>query len=508
MSDTPLTRDLDALRRTAKRLKKSADAGDAEALARLRAAIADPPASWRHADALHAIAREAGFESWPKLKFSVEAAALSRAERVERLKRALFYGQHWIVEKLTAEAPDLAAGDFALEIATYDRDAVTARLARDASAATETLGRRSPLLHLAYSQHIHAAPEKKAAMLAIAEALVDAGADVNDSFPAEPGSEHRLSALYGALGHANNMALAEWLLARGATPDDDESLYHATELGHHDGLKLLIRHGVKTAGTNALLRAMDFGDVEAVRLLLAHGADPNEGLQPHPSGQPVTGSPALHHAARRWCSGAMVDLLLDHGADARSPHQGRSAYAFARVMGAQAVSETLARRGFASPLSPAETVLAACAQGAAPAEPLDPAQLSEEDQRIATRIVWMPTTNAHLEALFAAGVDPNATEEMEMTALHVAAWEGLPERVALLLRYAPDLGYVNAYGGDALGTLIHGAEFCPNAAQRDHIGCARLLLEAGADLRDSEIAACGAEDLAVFLEEWRDQATG
>jgi hypothetical protein len=48
-----------------------------------------------HADFLQVIPREQGYESWPKLKFAVEAAAMSRAQRAERLARALYQGQQW-----------------------------------------------------------------------------------------------------------------------------------------------------------------------------------------------------------------------------------------------------------------------------------------------------------------------------------------------------------------------------------------------------------------------------
>ena len=54
-------------------------------------------------------------------------------------------------------------------------------------------------------------------MLAVAEALLAAGADVNDSYPYQGEDHAPLSALYGAIGHAGNMVLAEWLLAMGRT---------------------------------------------------------------------------------------------------------------------------------------------------------------------------------------------------------------------------------------------------------------------------------------------------
>ncbi|MEL6316305.1 MAG: ankyrin repeat domain-containing protein [Pseudomonadota bacterium] len=492
---------LDKLRSEAKALKKAAAAGDAAAIARLRRVVPGEAAP-KHADFLHVVAVESGFDSWPKLKFALETAAMSRAERADRLRRALYFGQAWAVKKLLGAEPDLAQEGLDLQIATHDAAAVRRAVSRAPAQAAEKIGLRSPILHLAFSHYVHIAPETAPEMLEIARLLVANGADVNDGCPPEPGSEHRLSALYGALGHADNMALAAWLLDHGASPDDDESLYHATELGHTDGLRLLMKHGVRPSGTNALPRALDFDDVEAVRLLLEHGADPNEAVAGHPSGQPIDTIPALHQAARRWRSAEIGALLLAFGADAGAVWRGHTAYALARIYGAAPIADLLEARGLATPLSATERALAACAEGAAPAARLADAELSEEDRLLLTRLVSTPTPLAHLQALVAAGLDPNRPEEMGLTPLHVAAWEGLPERLAYFLTLDPDLDHVNGYGGDALGTVIHGAEFCPKAAERDHIDCARLLLEAGATLRPSDVARCGDDRMALFLESW------
>lgn len=102
--------------------------------------------------------------------------------------------------------------------------------------------------------------------------------------------------------------------------------------------------------------------------------------------------------------------------------------------------------------------------------------------------------------MVAAGLDPNETNEMGLIALHVACWEGLSERVAYLLELDPDLSHRNAYGGDALDTTIHGSEFCPKASERDHVACARLLLDAGVIFNRNWIGHFGNEDMASFFE--------
>ncbi len=65
-----LPSNLEQQRKLAKDLLRAAREGDAAALARIRAIRADaaaPPRSLKLADAQLAVARESGFESWPRL---------------------------------------------------------------------------------------------------------------------------------------------------------------------------------------------------------------------------------------------------------------------------------------------------------------------------------------------------------------------------------------------------------------------------------------------------------
>ena len=147
--------------------------------------------------------------------------------------------------------------------------------------------------------------------------------------------------------------------------------------------------------------------------------------------------------------------------------------------------------GHATQLGATETLLAHCAAGTAPDETLDPTTLNDEDRSLITRVVCGPDRLDHIKALVAAGLDPNQADGMNLTPLHLAAWEGLDDRVAYLLTLGPDLTHKNGFGGDALGTVIHGSENCPSAATRDHIACARQLLEAGAELDQRNIDGAG-----------------
>ena len=494
---------LDSLRRAAKTLRKACNDGDPAALERLSAR---PPrsdlAKLTHTDFLHVIARENNFASWPALKLAVEINGMDKARKQQRLKVALYHGQHSVVDRLLADTPDLARGALELEIALYDLPAVKAALQQQPALAVKPFGPRRPILHLAFSKHFQACPEKAHAMMAIAELLVEHGANVNDGFPFEPGSDHLLSALYGALGHANNMRLAAWLLEHGADANDNESLYHATELGHRDGLRLLLRHGADPAGTNALLRALDFNDHEAVALLLRAGADPNEGVSPHPSGEAPMVAGALHQVARRMGDARMAKLLLDAGADPNLLYDGMSAYALALVFQNTAVARAIEEAGGPTEVPESVRPLVSVMQGSGDGVAIDPAGLPKECRYMLHNLIHLPGTLPRLKRLVAAGLAFDAADDMGMTPLHIAGWEGLPDVMSFFLDLKPDLNHVNGYGGTLLSTIIHGSENAPSAASRDHVACACLALQQGVPLPRRAIDLAGEDSMAEFLADW------
>ncbi|WP_172299586.1 ankyrin repeat domain-containing protein [Pseudoruegeria sp. HB172150] len=508
-----MTISTDSLRRAAKQLRKAFLSGDPDAQARVDAVLPGAD-TLKHADALHVIARENGHTSWPRLKFAADSAAMDRAAKAQRLASALYFGQHWVTDALLTETPDLGREDFGLACATYDIDHVRKVLAEDPDAVNRPLGARGrrPILHLAFSQHIHGGGNE-ANMLAVADALLAAGADPNDSYPFDGDENTPLSALYGALGHANNVPLAEWLLDHGADPNDNESLYHSTELGHHDGLKLLLKHGARPEGTNALPRALDFNDHQAVQLLLDAGADPNEGIAPHPSGEPSFVIPTLHQAARRMCDARMIRLLLDAGADPSTRYHGTTPYGLARVYGNVDAARLIAEAGGDTTLTPEEQRLAEAADGTLP----DGARLNPETLRHGYRVLprellHLPGKLPHVKRLIALGLESDRPDPMGLPPVQIAGWEGLPEAMEFFLSLGPDLTRVNHYGGDLLSTILHGSENCPARAERDHIACARLALESGVPLPQRLIDNAGEPEMAGFLADWAEnhpeQVTG
>jgi len=498
---------LNSFRRKAKQLSRSYAAGDSAALRRIEL---HPPrsntAELKHADFLHVIAQENNFASWPQLKMSIELDGLDRARILHRLKIAIFHGQKRVVESLLADTPDLADGTLGLEIALYRRKPVFDALATNPDVAVALLGPRRPILHLAFSKYIHARPELADDMIAIAEMLVEHGADVNDGMPSSEGSDHKLSALYGALGHANNIRLAEWLLNHGADPNDGESLYHSTELGHREGLRLLLDHGAKAAGTNALPRALDFNDHEAVQMLLDAGADPNEWNGEEVGGEKPWVIPALHQAARRMCDAKMAQLLIAAGSDTSRIYEGVTPYAMARVFGNAAVAKVIEQAGGSTKLSAEESLLARAAEGEMPNGQITESSLPTAYSDLLRSIIHLPGDRvAHARGLIHLGLDFDKPDGQGLTPGQIAGWEGLPDILAFFLSLGPDLDHVNNYGGTYLSTVIHGSENAPDRATRDHVSCARLLLEAGVPLSRQEIEFAGDEALSEFLHNWAEE---
>lgn len=498
---------IDTLRRDAKRLRRDFQEGDATALQRMALHPPKTPLPYRHADYLHVVAQEQGFASWPRLKLAAETIGLDRAAKQQRLKIALAHGQTWVITQLLKDTPDLANGAFGLQVALYDLNAVRQALQHNPSLATQSFGPRSAICHLAFSRWHQVRPDLTPDMLCIAELLVENGADVNDGVVV-PGSTHKLSALYGAIGHANNMTLAQWFLDRGADPNDGESLYHATELGHHDGLRMLLDHGATPHGTNALLRAMDFHDVEAVRLLIATGAKVDEFNGEMVGGERPWVLPAMFQAARRGSPPEMIDLLLNNGADPNAQWQGAHPYAYARAYGHETLAEMLQARGAQTRLCSLEHHLANCAKGRPTPDILRETKLPPPYEDILREILSLPGRLPHVQALITAGLDPNRPDKEGLTPLQVAGWEGKVDVFADLLSREPDLAHINGYGGSLISTILHGSENAPDLATRDHAMCLEHALQAGATLTPAEMAFAGREDLAAILQGWEKTSTG
>ena len=154
-----MTTSIDSLRRRAKKLHKAYEAGHTTALQRVASHNPRATGDLLHADFLYVVAREEGFESWPKLKFAAQTQGLDFAKKLQRLKIALYQGQNEVVQRLLTYTPDLAEGHFGLQVALLNKSIVAQMLASQPELATTQFGPRRPILHLAFSRHIHSHPE-------------------------------------------------------------------------------------------------------------------------------------------------------------------------------------------------------------------------------------------------------------------------------------------------------------------------------------------------------------
>ncbi|WP_341862822.1 ankyrin repeat domain-containing protein [Gymnodinialimonas sp. 57CJ19] len=499
---------LDQLRRDATALKKAFGAQAAEAVQRVISHRPRPEGEpLKHADFLHVIAREQGFATWPHLKAAVETEGLDRAQRQQRLVVALKNGQDHVTEQLLSADPTLPQDHFALSVLLYDRAAMAKMIATDPALATRPAPQLPPLTVLAQSRAIHLFPDREADMLAIADLLLSHGADPDYGAPQQ--GDHALSTLYFALGYGNNMALSEWLLDHGADPNDGESLYHATELGHHGGLRLLLAHGADPKGTNALLRAMDFHDVEAVQMLMDAGARADDFNADEVGGEVHWTVPALHQAARRMSPPDMVALLLRNGADPTRVYEGVTPYAYARIFGNSALAQQLEDAGHATPLTEVEALLAQVADGAVPERRyIDPSKLPAAARNIIREILHLPGKLPHLQRLAAVGVEYDRPDSAGVTPVQAAGWVGLPDVMQALLRLKPDLGHLNNYGGNLFSTILHGAENNPDQTRSDYIACLQLALDECVALPRRAIDQVGDPEIAAFLRNWAADKPG
>jgi ankyrin repeat protein len=343
----------------------------------------------------------------------------------------------------------------------------------------------APLLYVAHSCF---APVK------LARDLLARGADPNATFTNEHGE---MSAIYGAAGVVHDAALTALLLEAGADPNDNESLYHATESPDTACLALLLEHGARPDGTAALAHAIDDDRVEHARLLLAAGADPNEAHWA-----------LLVHAVRRGCGPEMLRLLAEHGAEldrrggewSTPPEQWRTAYQNAVLRGRDETAALLAELGASTEVAPEDLAVAALARGETPAIPLPSAgELSADAQETLILAALGGRLDAVVDALgpdffgHVGGGPPG-------TLLHHASWVGDAASVSRLLDAGADpvapsgAEFDTPIAWAALGSQWH------RTAGRDYVAVVERLLAAGAQL-EPRFAEVAEGPLAAWLAE-------
>lgn len=330
-----------ALKLEAKRWLHALEAGDAEAIQRLKVVWVDAPAPTTLRTVQQALAREYGFSHWAALRDAVEQIALDRQiaaqTRADHLRVLLSHG--WtgevaLARRVLSREPELAADNVFTAAATGALDALGRMLAQQPELVRATDSERgwTPLLHVAYGRLDGERAVETATM------LLDAGADPNAQF--DDGWGNPFTALCGVIGqgegnkpsHPQAQALADLLLARGADPFDTQVLYN-TSIVHDEPQwtawlwEACVQQGreslwfategrvlsgpARVHTMNYLLgNAVSNRHAHRAAWLLAHGADPKT-LHSY-AGRPV------HTVARLAGHADMVALLEAHGASAET----------------------------------------------------------------------------------------------------------------------------------------------------------------------------------------------
>ncbi len=507
----PMSPDIAHLKKQAKSLLRDARAGDTAALQRF---IDTLPAAHgvdlailatrelRLHDAHSVIAREYGFSSWLELSRYVEWTRATVAERIERWLRAVYGGSassRRTALRALREQPALFRGDAWVACATGDVDVLRRAVAVDASWMNTVGGPLAmpPLVAVTHSRLI-AELELEPRLLACARLLLDAGARVDGSWidPAWPDGTQ--SALYGAAGLTHNAAMTRLLLAAGASPDDNESLYHSVESRDSTCTRLLLDAGARVSGTNALGRVLDFDKLDDLRLMLARGGDANE-------------RPWLHHAILRGRSLDHVRVLLDAGADARAVNEhGVSVVRFAQAFGRADVVELLQNAGVDEPLDETEEFVAACARGDERSARALLARTPDLFGRLSSmQLKSMPelasTGNiGAVRTMLAVGWPIDIKTAWDATALNLAVFRGDARMTEMLLRHGADWRARHGYKDNVIGTLSWASqdETLEQSAPRDYAGCARALLAHGVPA-PSENDYAFSDDVTAIFDAWR-----
>jgi ankyrin repeat protein len=461
-------------------------------------------------DAQLVIAREHGFESWPKFAKHIKTLNLiasvgSLSDPVSAFIEVACVPRHSDhtsgtldhPEMILSRYPHVGTSNIYTSAILGDEAAVRGFLLRDPGASTAKGGPHQwdALTYLCFSRYLRIDRTRSAAFVRTAQALLDAGAsaatgwvETIDHPNPQPTWE---SAIYGAAGIAQHPELTRLLLAYGADPNDGETPYHVPEGYENTVIKILLESGRMNDASLALMlgRKIDWHDYDGIRLLLERGADPNAILK--------FGDNALHHAVRRDNHLRIIELLLDHAADPRlkDTRDGRSATAMAARRGRADVLALFEQRGFGADLDDVDRLIAAYAKGRREGlqfSHLIPGIIAEGGTLLAE---FAGNGNVEgLRCLLDVGVSPAALYPGDVyfdigkdsTALHVAAWRAWPAAVKeLIQRGAP----VNALDGKGRTALALAVKACVDSYWRDRRSpdSVEALLNAGATVSGIEL---------------------
>ncbi len=536
---------LEQYKKQAKELAAECAAGAGDALSRMQRHHPRfhkmPPAELSAAraslsDAQLVLAREHGFESWPKFAHHIEMLHIIRSVAELEDPVAAFIevacvprhtghaaGTLEHAEAILARYPQVATANIHTAAILGDDATVRRFLAADKRNATTKGGPHGwdALTHLCFSRYLRMDAARTDGFVRTARALLEAGASANTGWTEmidHPNPRPILeSAIYGAAAVAKHAGVTRLLLEHGADPNDDELPYHLPE-DYDNTIMKIVLESRKLDATHLswlLVRKADWHDLDGMRMALEYGADPNRTT--------IWGITALHQSVRRDNRLEIIELLLDHSPDpALLTRDGHSATAIAAHRGRGDVLEALGRRGIPIALDGVDRLIAACAKADREAiaaitqqEPVLLTQLLEHGGTLLAEFAG----NDNLEGvrcLLDLGVSPAALYRegdayfdtaRDSTALHVAAWRGWPAVVKeFIARGTP----VNALDGKGRTALMLAVKACVDSywKSRRSTESSEALLKAGATSAGIELPT-GYDELDDLLRQYlAKQPTG
>jgi uncharacterized protein len=476
---------LESLKREAKRWLKQLRANNAEARRRFDRTFPNAPAQPTLRDLQHALAREYGFAGWTEVKRSVTTDASAGKTRAELV--------HWFLEnacpdhhvrggpahvmarhtamRILERHPEIARDSIYTAVVCGDLPEVERILAERPGAALEKnflaapdrsgAGRAGdlfreigpkgwePLLYLCFARLPLIATNDNA--LAIARALLDAGADPNVYFMA---GDSRYTPLVGVIGegeedrppHPRRDALVRLLLDRGAEPYDMQVVYNTHFRGdvlwllqviHDHSIRLgreadwadphwsMLDMGAYGSGARWFLDvAMKNNDRELAEWVLAHGASPNV----PPPEDPRMSKRSLHDEAVRNGFTEIANLLVRYGA----------------------APTTLALKGI-------EAFTAACfRRDRGEAQSM---LLAHPEYLRSTASIFAAAKRDRVEVvefLLDLGMSPDVEDQTKQRPLHIAAYNDSVRAGKLLIQRGAEVDAVeSAWGNTPLGAAVY-----------------------------------------------------
>lgn len=480
--ELPARPNLEQYKNQAKDLARACALREPEALARVHSChprFCNLPASnlqtarVTRTDAQLVLAREHGFESWPKFAHHIQTLHLIDslgslsdpvAAFIEMASVPLHTGhtagtlEH--AELILARYPQVATAGIHTAAILADESAVRNFLARDPAAATVKGAPLDwdPLTYLCFSRYLRLDKSRSDAFVRTARLLLDAGASANTGWfeknhQPEPTFE---SVIYAAAGLAQHPGLTRLLLDYGADPNDGETPYHVPEGYDNTVMKVILDSGKLNAHSLGwlLARKSDWHDEKGLQLALDYGADPNILVNSRHT--------PFHHAIRRDNGMALINPLLDHKADPSiyNPTTNCTAASLAAHRGRGDILVECEARGLAFTLDPVDSLIALCARGdnaamqslAAAHPELVPPLLAEGGSLLSE---FAGNNNVDgLRCLLDLGIlvdslyegDPYFNIAKDSTALQVASWRAMHAAVKFLIERG-----ANVNARDSLG---------------------------------------------------------